>query len=274
MKIAITGASGFVGRRFRQMSAEHVFLPISTRETVNLPACDAVVHLAGEPVAQRWTAEVRERIRSSRVEGTRRLVDAMAKDPPSVLVSASATGYYGSRGDEILTESSAPGDDFLGQLAVEWEREAMRAEEFGVRVVRLRIGIVLGRGGALAKMLPIFRLGLGGPIGMGRHWMSWVHIDDLARLIEFAVVNPVRGAVNAVAPNPVTNAEFTREFAKALHRPAVFPVPRLALRVLYGEMASILWASMRVSPEAALRAGFVFRRPNIQDPEVWGLDTD
>ncbi|MBZ5604850.1 MAG: TIGR01777 family oxidoreductase [Acidobacteriia bacterium] len=253
MNLAITGASGFVGKRLGGTA-------VSTRGAIVLPPCDAVVNLAGEPVAQRWTAAAREKIRSSRVDGTRRLVEAMRKNPPKVLVSASAIGYYGSRGDDVLTESSAPGDDFLAKVCIEWEREAMRAEEFGVRVVILRIGVVLGPGGgALAKMLPIFRLGLGGPIADGRHWMSWIHIDDMVRLIEFALENPIRGVLNATAPNPVTNAEFTRELARVVHRPAIFPVPKFVLRMLYGEMASILWASQRVLPEAANLAGFDFR---------------
>jgi len=262
MNVAITGASGFIGKRLKGV-------PVSTRGEIVLPPCDAVVNLAGEPVAQRWTAEARERIRSSRVDGTRRLVDALQKNPPKVLVSASAIGYYGSRGDEILTEASAPGDDFLAKVCVDWEREAMRAEEFGVRVVRVRIGVVLGPGGALAKMLPIFKLGLGGPIADGKHWMSWIHIDDMVRLIEFAIENPVTGAINAVAPNPVTNAEFTRELARAIHRPAIFPVPKLALKALYGEMASILWASQRVTPAVASNTGFNFRYPTLANPQIW-----
>ena len=266
MKIAITGASGFVGRRLMEIASGHTFHAISTRAGVvagDFEGCDAVVNLAGEPVAQRWSIAARARIRSSRVEGTRSIVEALRRNPPAVLVSASAIGYYGSRGDEVLTESSEPADDFLGRLAVEWEREALRAEEFGVRVVTLRIGVVLGEGGALAKMLPIFRLGLGGRIGDGQQWMSWVHLDDLARLIEFALESPVRGAINATAPNPVTNAEFTRELGRALHRPAVFPVPKVAPRMLYGEMAEIVWASQRVIPQAALSSGFRFQFPEL-----------
>lgn len=261
MKIAITGASGFIGRHLEGEA-------VSTRGAIALPPCDAVVNLAGEPVAQRWTASARERIRSSRVDGTRRLVEAMRAHPPRVLVSASAIGYYGSRGDEILTESSPPADDFLGRLAVDWEREAMRAEEFGARVVLLRIGMVLGPGGALAKMLPIFRVGLGGRIGDGRQWMSWIEIHDLVRLIHFAIENEIRGPVNATSPNPVTNREFTSALAKAVHRPAIFPVPKTALRVMYGEMAEILWASQRVIPQIALNAGFRFERQNIKDLRV------
>jgi uncharacterized protein (TIGR01777 family) len=212
-------------------------------------------------VAQRWTTGARERILNSRIEGTRSLVAALRHQPPAVLVSASAIGYYGSRGDEILTESSPAGSDFLAQVALGWEREARAAETSGVRVVTPRIGVVLGRGGgALAKMATPFRLGVGGRLGSGRQWMSWIALDDLVALVEFALMDvPLSGPVNAVAPNPVTNADFTRELAAALHRPAIFPVPEFALKLLLGEMSQMLLGSQRVVPEAALRAGFRFR---------------
>jgi uncharacterized protein (TIGR01777 family) len=263
MKIAITGASGFVGRHVAERLKSHELRAVSTRtgpRPAEFAGCDAVVHLAGEPVAQRWTTEARERIRSSRVEGTRAVVEAMRANPPKVLLSASAVGYYGSRGDEVLTESSGPGDDFLARVAVEWEREALA---IGTRVAILRIGMVLGNGGALARMLTPFRMGVGGRIGDGRQWMSWIHIADLARLVEFAIQSDVRGVMNAVAPNPVRNADFTRELAKALHRPAIFPVPRVALKMLFGQMAEVVFASQRVMPEAALRAGFRFEYPEV-----------
>lgn len=268
MKITITGASGLVGRRVIEQLREHEFRAVSMRGDLrpeDFAECDAVVHLAGEPVAQRWTKNARERIRSSRIDGTRKLVAALKANPPATLISASAIGYYGPRGDEILTETSAPGNDFLGQIAEGWEREALGAEKFGVRVVRLRIAMVLGRGGgALGKMLPPFQLGIGGRIASGKQWMSWIHLDDLVSLIRFALENPsLNGAVNASAPAPVTNAEFTRELAGALHRPAIFPVPEIALRLLFGEMAEVILASQRVAPEAALRAGFSFRFPEI-----------
>jgi len=271
MNIALTGATGFIGRRAGELlrGEGHTVRAISTRtapRATDLAGCEAVIHLAGEPVSQRWTAAARERIRASRVEGTRALVAALAAKPPAVLVSASAVGYYGSRGDETLTESSAPASDFLGRIAVEWEREAREAEKLGVRVVTLRIAVVLGRdGGALAKMLVPFRLGVGGRIGDGKQWMPWIHLNDLASLIGFAVRNPsLAGAVNAAAPEPVTNAEFTRELARALHRPAIFPVPRAALKLAFGEMAEVIFASQRVVPEVALRAGFQFRFPAIR----------
>lgn len=278
MKIAITGASGSVGRHASELlrGEDHQIHAVSARGSIkpeDFDGCDAVVHLAGEPVAQRWTAAAKERIRSSRVDGTHRVVEAMAasKKPPKVLISASAIGIYGSRGAEILTESSAPAVDFLGEVATEWEREAEAAKAVGIRVAMLRFGVILARdGGALKQMLLPFKLGIGGRIGNGRQWMSWIHMDDVARLISFAIGNEsVRGPVNAVAPNPVTNAEFTRELASTLHRPAILPVPLFALRVLFGEMAEIVHASQRVIPQAAIRAGFEFKfaelRPALRD---------
>ena len=270
MKIAITGGSGFVGRALteRLRAAGHSVTAVSLRTQPGPDAFagpQAVVHLAGEPVAQRWTAAARERIRNSRIEGTRSLVAALCQQPPAVLVSASAVGYYGSRGDEILTEDSPPASDFLGQIALGWEREARAAEQFGVRVVTPRIGVVLGRGGgALWKMLLPFRLGVGGRLGSGKQWMSWIHLDDLVSLIEFAIATPtLSGPVNAVAPSPVTNVDFTRELAAALHRPAIFPVPALALKMLFGEMSQVILGGQRVIPQAALRAGFQFRYAEI-----------
>ena len=263
MTIAVTGASGFIGRRLMQKLGPQA-RAISSRGNLDPIMADAVVHLAGEPVSQRWTKSVREKIRESRVDGTRRLVDAMRPHPPKVLISASAVGYYGARGDELLTESSRPADDFLGQVCKEWEREARKAEEFGVRVVCLRNGVVLGHGGALGKMLPPFKFGMGGKIADGRQWMAWIHLEDAIGVIEFALSSELRGPVNATAPNPVTNEEFTRELAAALHRPAIFPVPKFALHLLFGEMAQIVYASQRVIPEAALRAGYQFRFPTLK----------
>jgi uncharacterized protein (TIGR01777 family) len=184
--------------------------------------------------------------------------------PPAVLITASAVGYYGSCGDEILSESAVPAEDFLGRVAIEWEREAQAAGTFGVRVATLRIAMVLGRdGGALQQMLLPFRLGIGGRIGSGKQWMSWIHIEDLVSLIDFALRNPIRGVLNACAPNPVRNEEFTRELARALHRPAILPVPVFALKLLFGEMAEIIYASQRVVPKVALDAGFRFQFPAV-----------
>ena len=266
MNVAITGASGFLGRalsnRLRASGRSVTAVSLRTQPPPEIfTGCQAVVHLAGEPVAQRWTAAARERISNSRIQGTRSLVAALRKYPPAVLVSASAVGYYGSRGDEILTEESPPASDFLGQVALGWEQEAHAAEQFGVRVVTPRIGVVLGRGGgALAQMLWPFRLGVGGRLGTGNQWMPWIALDDLVSLIEFAITDAaLRGPVNAVAPNPVTNAVFTRELAAALHRPAILPVPAFALKILFGEMSQILLGGQHVIPQAALRAGFQFR---------------
>jgi uncharacterized protein (TIGR01777 family) len=270
MNISISGASGFIGRHLMKSLAQaghspralsrHAPPPESLREA------DAIIHLAGEPLAQRWTAAAKQRIRESRVAGTRNLVEALAKLPrrPDVLICASAIGYYGSRGDEVLTESSAPGSGFLPEVCVAWEREAQAAEAFGMRVVRVRTGVVLdARGGALVRMLPPFRMGVGGRLGSGRQWMSWIHLEDLAALFQFALESQVRGPLNGVAPNPVTNSDFTRELAHALRRPAVFPVPGFALRLLFGEMADVLLASQRVVPGAAEAAGFRFRFPQL-----------
>jgi uncharacterized protein (TIGR01777 family) len=289
VRIAITGASGLIGRRLLKdlAAAGHSLHVLSRHAGTNLPPgvrlsvwdstrgeppadalrdVDAVVHLAGEPVAQRWTAHARQVIRESRVTGTRNLVEALARLPrkPEVLVCASAVGYYGDRGDEILNESSSPGTDYLARLCVDWEKEAQAAEASGIRVVRVRTGLVLdARGGALPRMLPPFRLGLGGKLGSGRHWMSWIHLEDLAALFQFALANPISGPVNGVAPNPVVNAGFTRALAAAVHRPAIFPVPAFALRLLFGEMSGILLASQRALPQAAERAGFRFRYPEL-----------
>jgi uncharacterized protein (TIGR01777 family) len=266
MKAIITGGSGFIGRAIaeRLRASGHSVTAVSLRTPPSpevFARCEAVVHLAGEPVAQRWTAAAKERIMDSRVRGTRTLVAALRQQPPAVLISASAIGYYGSRGDEILTEDSPPAADFLGQVAVAWEQEARAAEEFGVRVVTPRIGVVLGRGGgALPKMALPFRFGVGGRLGDGKQWTSWIHLEDLTALVEFSIATiAVRGSVNAVAPNPVTNADFTRELAAALHRPAIFPVPAAALKLLLGEMSQVLLASQRVIPETALHTGFQFR---------------
>lgn len=264
MKIAVTGASGFIGRQLMANLGSEA-RAVSLRGNLDaLAGSNAVVHLAGEPVSQRWTKEIREKIRSSRVDGTRKLVDAMRADPPEVLVSASAVGYYGSRGNELLNEWSPPADDFLAGVCIEWEREARKAEEFGVRVVCLRSGLVLGNGGGLQKMLTPFKLGVGGKIGDGKQWTAWIHLDDAVGLIEFAISSSrMHGAVNATAPNPVTNQEFTRQLAHALHRPAVLPIPKFALHILYGEMAQIIYASQRAIPEAAQRAGYEFLFPKL-----------
>lgn len=269
MRIALTGATGFIGGRLvprlRARGHECVFMK---RGTGPLEGANAVVHLAGEPVAQRWSAEVKRRIRDSRVEGTRNLVSfvsGMARKP-AVLVSGSAIGYYGSRGDEILTEVSEPGIGFLAEVTRESESAADGAAALGIRVVKIRTGLVLGpEGGTLAKLLPIFRAGVGGPVASGRQWMSWIHADDLADLFVFALEETnLEGAFNGTAPNPVTNAEFTRELAAVLHRPAVLPVPLIALRLLYGDMAEVVASSQRVLPRATEASGFQFQYPELR----------
>jgi hypothetical protein len=270
MNVVITGASGFIGREVskRLAAAGHVVRPVSLRSTLApdaLAGANAVINLAGEPVAQRWTASARDKILRSRVEGTKALVAAMRAQPPQVLINASAVGYYGSRGDEILIESAPPAQDFLGRVALAWEEAAQAAEPLGVRVARIRIGVVLGKGGgALSKMLLPFRLGVGGRLGNGKQWMSWIHIDDLMELIAFLMKeSTVRGVFNATSPFPVTNREFTQALAEALHRPAILPVPAFALRLALGDMAEVLLASQRAIPDAAQRAGFVFEHPDI-----------
>ena len=183
---------------------------------------------------------------------------------PRVLVCASAVGYYGSRGDQILTEASPPGTDFLARVVVDWEEAAQSAESLGIRVVRLRLGMVLGNGGALAKLLPPFRFGVGGRLGSGHQWMAWIHLEDAVNLILFAVnYAAIRGAVNATAPHPVTNEEFTDRLAQALHRPAILPVPAFALKLALGEMAEMVLASQRVLPTVAKSAGFRFQYPEL-----------
>ena len=229
---------------------------------------DAVVHLAGENIAGRWSAEKKEAIRESRVRGTRLLAETLAgmANPPATFVCASAIGYYGSRGGEILTEASAAGSDFLAEVCHEWEAAAAPATKKNIRVVNLRLGVVLSAGGgALKKMLPPFRLGLGGPIGNGKQYWSWIAIGDVIGAIEHALNTPaVSGAVNVVAPNPATNAEFTAALGRALHRPAFLPMPAFAAHLLLGEMAdALLLASTRVKPEKLVASGYTFKYPEL-----------
>jgi uncharacterized protein (TIGR01777 family) len=225
---------------------------------------DAVVNLAGTSIAdRRWTTQRKALLRASRIDTTRALVGALAKmnTRPSVLVSASAIGYYGNRGDETLTEESRPGTDFLAGLAQEWEAEALKAEALGIRVVLARFGIILAReGGALPKMMLPFKFGAGGKLSSGQQWMSWVTLEDVVGILRIAIENaPVRGAVNIVSPQPLQNAEFTYVLAKAMHRPALFPAPAFALRLALGEMAdALLLSSQRVAPRTLEKAGYQF----------------
>lgn len=233
-----------------------------------LHGVEAVFNLAGEPVADaRWSAEKKRRIRDSRVVGTRNLVEGLKLlgRKPEVLVSASAVGYYGDRGDEKLDEASTGGRDFLAQVCAEWEHEALAAQTLGIRVVCVRIGLVLAPGGgALARMLTPFKLGVGGRLGSGQQWMPWVHVDDVIGLLLHASQSEtIRGAMNAVSPHPVTNADFTRALGHAVHRPALLPVPKTALRLAFGEMSEILTTSSRVLPSVAEHTGYAFKYPEL-----------
>jgi hypothetical protein len=292
MKILVSGSTGFVG------SALLPFLRAAGHEVVRLTRAgpggtaageasvswdpdggrldaaavagfDAAVHLAGESIAAgRWNAAKKGRIRDSRVKGTRLLAETLARasHPPRVLACASAIGFYGDRGDAPLNEDSRPGTDFLATTCREWEAAADPAARHGIRVVHLRFGFILGKtGGGLRKMLPPFRLGLGGPLGDGRQYLSWVSIDDvLAAALHALHQDGLRGPVNVVAPNPVTNAEFTRILAAALSRPAFFPMPAFAARLAFGEMAdALLLASQRVEPARLLATGYRFRHPDL-----------
>jgi uncharacterized protein len=230
---------------------------------------DAVVHLAGENVAQRWTANAKRAIRESRVAGTRHLVQGLAgctaPERPSALVSASAIGYYGAHGEEPIDEEAPAGSDFLARTCSAWEAEAQTAERLGVRVVRVRTGVVLDRaGGALGKMLTPFKLGVGGPVAGGRQYVSWIHTDDLLGIV-LAAIDGDRwhGAINATAPEPQRNRDFSRALGRALHRPSLLPVPAAALRLLYGEMSEIVTTGARVLPARALMLGYEFRYPQL-----------
>jgi len=232
---------------------------------------DAVVNLAGASIADgRWTAKRKELLRASRIDSTAALVKALAKMAarPRVLISASAIGYYGNRGDEILNEESGPGDDFLSRVAKEWEGEAGKGEVLGIRVVLARFGVILAKnGGALPKMAVPFRFGLGGRVGSGLQWMSWIVLEDVVGALRFALENgALRGPVNMVSPEPVRNAEFTTTLARALHRPALFPAPKFALRLALGEMAeALLLSSQRVVPAQLQRSGYRFRQENLTE---------
>ena len=293
MRVTLTGASGLIGTRLvralRTRGDDVTVLsrnPEKTSSTlgvraeawdpnaapapvVALAGRDAVVHLAGERVDQRWSDGAKHAIAASRETGTRNLVAGLrAADPrPGALVSASAVGYYGPRGDEVLDESAAPGRDFLAGVCVAWEREAERAAELGMRVVRVRTGVVLDAGGgALARMLTPFKLGAGGSVAGGDQYMPWIHADDLVGIYLAAIDGESwSGAVNASAPDPVTNRAFTKALGRALHRPAVVPLPALALQLLYGDMAVIVTEGQRAVPRRALDLGYVFAHPDLDE---------
>lgn len=300
MIIAVTGSSGLVGtalvdaleaegqavRRVVRRRTPPLSLPQSgegfaeaheirwdpaggTIDAANLSGVDAVVHLAGEGLAARWNEPLKQRIRDSRVAGTRLLCETLASlsVKPAVLVSASAVGYYGDRGEEPVDESSPPGRGFLADVCQQWEAATRRARDADIRVVNLRIGVVLSKkGGALAQMLTPFRLGVGGVIGSGRQYISWIELDDLVRVIQFALhAAALSGPVNAVAPEPVTNREFTKTLGRVLGRPTVFPLPAAALRLRFGEMADeMLLGGARVTPHVLSTADFQFAYPQLE----------
>ena len=272
MKVLLLGGSGFVGRhlaaalRARGDDVAGASLRVPDAAAKVAAQCDAIVNLAGEPIAQRWNDRVKARIESSRVDASRDLLDALAERERrcGVYVSASAVGYYGTSETETFVEESPPGDDFLARVCVGWEREARRAATLGMRVTLVRTGIALGTdGGALSKMLPAFRLGVGGTIGNGRQWLSWIHIDDLIGIYRLAL-DAAQGPLNACAPNPVTNATFTQELGTALHRPTVLPVPTLALRAMLGEGAEMLLRGQRALPRRTQELGYRFEFPELK----------
>jgi uncharacterized protein len=287
MKITVTGAGGRIGgrlvERLRERGDEVTTLsrnPSSPGavawqpEQEPAPAAalsgrDAVIHLAAEDVAQRWSDDAKRRIRSSRELGTRNLVAGLeaAEERPRALISSSAIGYYGPHGDERLDEDTPPGSDFLAEVCVIWEREARQAAGLGVRVVTVRTGVVLDKeGGALQKMLPFFKLGVGGPVAGGDQYMAWIHLDDVIGIYLAALDGDGwQGPVNATAPEPVTNGAFSKALGKALHRPAFAPVPAFAIRTLYGEMAGIVTNGQRVVPTTALAHGYAFAHPGLDE---------
>jgi uncharacterized protein (TIGR01777 family) len=288
MRIGVTGCTGFIGRRLVGMALRrgHEVVgfsrdPEAEIDGVSEVRCfdptagldfqglDAVVHLAGETVMGRWTVRKRARILESRVEGTKAVVEAMRDidGGPKVLVTASAIGFYGNRGDEILVETSEAGGGFLADVVRSWEEEASRAEALGVRVAMLRIGLVLGEGGFSSRLLRFaFSNGLGGRLGSGKQWMSWIHVEDVAGLCLFALENErARGVINAVSPDPVRNADFTRVMAAAFGRRAVIPAPAPVLRLVLGEASELLLSGSRVEPRAALASGYEFRHPVLSD---------
>jgi len=296
MKILVTGSTGLVGTAVVRDLKEaghtvcRLVRPSTTAEALGGsegfdvqwdPAsgalgaagvgADAVVNLAGASIAEgRWTKARKQLLRTSRVETTRALVNALAKMParPRVMISASAVGYYGSRGDELLNEESLPGNDFLSEIGKAWEAEAVKGEALGIRVVRARFGVILAKhGGAFPRMMRLFQFGVGGKIGSGKQWMSWITLADVVAILRFTLENgAARGAINVVSPQPVRNSEFTKELAQALHRPALFPAPAFALRLALGEMAdALLLSSQRVQPAQLQRLGYRFLHPNLRE---------
>lgn len=286
-RVAIYGVTGFVGKGLAGMLSADGWEVIavsrkgtgqingvngwSSPEAVDLSSCDAVINLAGEPVDQRWTRRIRRALHSSRVDVTDQIVQKISslapESRPRVLLNASAVGYYGGRGDEMLDENSARGSGYLADLCDLWEKSAMQAGPLGVRVVRFRIGVVLGKDGrAFQKLLFAFKAGLGGRLGTGKQWVPWIHIDDLRRAIVFAVNDPeFEGAANATAPHPETNASLTGKLAKAVRRWVFLPVPGFVLKLLLGGFGGALLEGQRAMPKTLLDAGFQFQFPHLED---------
>ena len=277
MNIGVIGATGYVGARFCGLAkaAGHGVVPFSrspragfrrieSAGVLDFSGLNAVVNLAGEPILGLWTAAKREKILRSRVETTQRVVQSLTAGV-GVLINASAIGYYGDTGEREVDESAGPGSGFLADVCRAWEAAAMPAEVPGCRLVRLRIGFVTGPGGAMGLVRPVFRLGLGGNLGSGRQWMSCIHVDDVAGMILWALENQsASGAVNAVNPEPVRNAEFTRTLARVLRRPAILPAPAFALKLVLGDLSHVMLDSVRVRPALAERLGYVFRHPTLE----------
>lgn len=279
MRIGVTGARGYVGTRLTCLAraAGHTVVPFSRggqagfrRLDANSPAdcsgLDAMVNLAGESILGFWTKSKKDEILRSRVDTTKRVVEGLRAGGPRILINASAIGFYGDTGEGEVEESSAHGTGFLAGVCRDWEEAATSAEAFGTRVALLRIGFVTGPGGAMRLVRPLFKAGLGGRLGNGRQWMSCIHVDDVAGMILWAIENSsVRGPVNAVNPEPVRNAEFTRTLARVLHRPAFFHTPAFALRLTLGELSGLLLDSSRVRPAKAMALGYAWRHPTLED---------
>lgn len=273
MRVTVLGASGFIGRRLVAALGARgdVVVELSLRDPEAAAAAsadsDAVVNLAGAPISVRWTPAVKEALKSSRVDLPRRYLAALAgvAERPKAYVSASAVGYYGTSRSATFVETSPPGDDFLAGVCIAWEAEADAAAALGMRVAKLRTGLVLGSdGGALAMLFPVFRLGLGGPVGDGGQWYSWIHADDAVGIILHAI-DGVDGVLNAVAPRPVTNRDFSRALGRVVHRPAFLPTPAFATRLMLGEGAVIVNEGQRVLPQRTLATGYVFRHPDLAE---------
>ena len=287
-KVFITGGTGFVGSYILPLlhkEGYEIYVLVRSKEKAKrlpsfckpvlgdstkkgewqtyLSKADIVVNLAGQNIFSRWDESYKRLIFESRVKSTENVVSFLKEN--SILINASAIGYYGDKGDTLLTEDSPPGDDFLAKTCIEWEKEAQKAKEKGAKVIITRFGIVLGKGGMLSKILPIFKLGLGGTLGKGNQWFSWIHIEDLAQAIGFLIKAQKERIYNLVSPNPVTNKDFVKTLGSILKRPTVLPTPVFAMRLLFGELANVITYSVKAYPKNLLELGFKFRFENIKD---------